>query len=436
MRGAAPDPGPDNDMKKIALAALTLLAVLLAGCQNNGRSQNTTDLRALNAVADAEALDILVNDDVKLAGVAANTTTSYTNFSSGTQDVKARSATNQAVLLDKSLALGNGARNTLLLYGKRAAMNGSLLADDTTAPSSNHARVRLAHLSPDAGAVDLYITATDLTAGPALISAASYGAVTASAEVTAASYRIILTSAGTTDILFQSTATRSYASGASYTVVVMPSLGGKLVNAIFLEQGDGGGTFLPNPQARLRVVDAFTDGVLNVKVDGATALSNVPFTGVSSYLPLASGTRTVSIELANVPGTAIATQAVTLDPAKDVTFIATGTSAAPRIVTFADDNSLPASGVARVRFVNMLSDGSSTDAQVNFASQATGLAAGTASSYYSIAAGTSYTLTFASPGGITTLATISSAQLDAGNVYTVYLFGTSAGAQAKLVRDR
>ena len=59
-----------------------------------------------------------------------------------------------------------------------------------------------------------------------------------------------------------------------------------------------------------------------------------------------------------------------------------------------------------------------------------------ASSYFSVTAGTNYTISFTTPGGITVIGTLTNVQLDASNVYTAYLFGTSASAQVRLVRDR
>ena len=50
--------------------------------------------------------------------------------------------------------------------------------------------------------------------------------------------------------------------------------------------------------------------------------------------------------------------------------------------------------------------------------------------------GTTYNITFATAGGVTTLASIDPAELDAGGVYTAYLVGSTGNAQARLVRDR
>lgn len=426
-------------MKKfLALILLAAAALGLAGCNKGGHNQNSTDLRALNAVVDAEPLDILVADDVKFPALATNASSGFVNFTAGTLDTKVRSSTTQAVLVDTTLSYPSGVRSTLLVFGKRAGINTLQLAEDPGTPASGKVRVRVVGLSPDVGQVDVYITPNDISSGPAVVGAASYGAATTPVEITAGSYKIIMTSAGTQEIVFQSPSTYTFNAGSNVTLLVMPSLGGRLVNAAVMEQGPSGAiTFIANTQARVKAVNGITDATaINFKLAGATLFSNVPFTGASSYLTVANGAKTATIEASNVPGTTIASRSVTLDSSRDYTLLSLGTTASPSLVALTDDNTLPATGYAKVRFVNALADGGNVDVLVNFATQATGIARGAASAYYAITAGTNYTIGFATPGGTTLLASISGVELDAPNVYTVYLFGTTAAAQAKLIRDR
>ena len=70
------------------LLALLAALFLVAGCNKGGTNQNSTDLRALNVVVDAEPLDVLVDNDVKFAAVASGATTDFTNFDSGTRKLQ------------------------------------------------------------------------------------------------------------------------------------------------------------------------------------------------------------------------------------------------------------------------------------------------------------------------------------------------------------
>jgi outer membrane murein-binding lipoprotein Lpp len=418
-------------------AAVVVVLTLVAGCNSNGKAQNSTEMRTLNAVVDAEALDVLVDDDVKLSALATGATSPYADFSSGGRDVKVRSATNQAVLLDKTLSFGSGATSTLVLYGKRAAMGALVLADDTTSPSSGKFKVRAIGLSPDAGPVDLYLATGDISSTPATLSTVGYAATTDYAEVAAGNYQFILTAAGTKDVVFQS-AQQGLAEGSLLTLAVFPAIGGKLVNAVLLKAGSGAsGTFLPNPYGRMKAVNAVPDAPgLNFKADGATLLSNVPFTGTSSYVTTASGAHALQLEASNVPGPTIATLAAQLEPAKDYSAVAVNPLGQVQLVALADDNTLPVAGFAKLRFANMLVDGGSVDVLVNFASQASGVAYKGASGYSQLVAATNYTITFATPGGISVIAALSPVELVTGAVYTAYVFGSAANPQARLVRDR
>lgn len=418
-------------------AAIAATMVLVSGCHNGGHAQNSTELRALNAVTDAEPLDVLVDDDVKFTGLPLGTTSAFSEFASGSRDVKVRSSTNSSILAEKTLAFGSGNTNTLALFGKRGAMNTLLLAEDTSNPSSGKFKIRAVGLSPDVGAVDLYITAGGVNDTVATLASITYGVTTDYTEVTPGTYRVYFTTAGTKDVVFQS-APQAFAEGTQLSSIVFPSGGGKLVNAVLLIQGTGGsGAYLTNPLGRMKSVNAIPDGgTLNFKADGATLLSNVPFAGSSSYVNTAAGARAFTIEAANVPGTALATKSQTVDPARDYTVLALGTLASPQLNVLVDDNTLPNTGFAKLRFVNALAGQGAVDALVNFASQASAIAPGTASGYAQLTPDTNYTITFSTEGGVDVIATISPAELDAGGVYTAYLVGASGAAQARLVRDR
>jgi hypothetical protein len=422
---------------KNVLALLVAAFVGLAGCHNGGSKQNSTTLRALNAVVDAEPLDVLVDSDVKFNAVAPSTLTGFTNFDSGARDLQARSTTNQSILLDKQVSFGSDATGTLVFFGHRSAMQATFLPDDTTAPSSGHARIRAIGLAQDAGATDIYLTATTISAGPPILTGITFSTVSGVTEIPAGTYKVIVTTAGTQEILFSSSTTITVGGGDNDTIAVLPTLGGKLVNAAFMQGGaNGTGTVLSNPLARLMAVNGLTDTTVNFKLDNAAFLSNVPFAASSTYLTVDSGSHTVGVEAANVPGTTIASATATMAAGRDFSAVTSGTGASPRIAILTDDNTLPTAGSAKIRFVNALADGATVDVLLNFAQQASAVPSIGASSYFSVTAGTNYTISFTTPGGITVIATLTNVELDAGNVYTAYLFGTSSGAQVRLVRDR
>jgi hypothetical protein len=134
----------------------------------------------------------------------------------------------------------SGVNNTLVIFGKRAAVQTLILTDDTTAPSSGHFRVRVLNLSPDSGPIDLYATTgADISSSGAVVPGATFGSVTGFGRSDHGTLRLTVTSSGTQDVLFQSPA-QALTDNTTYTLVVMPSLSGKLVSVVLLTQGTNG----------------------------------------------------------------------------------------------------------------------------------------------------------------------------------------------------
>lgn len=431
--------GSDAMPQKGWWAALCAAMVLAAGCHNGGHAQNSTDMRAINAVAGVGPIDVLVDDDMKVSGLAYGQTSPFTEFGDGTHDVKVRATATQTILSDKSLSFGSGANNTLVAFGSSGSVNVLALVDDTTNPSSSgDFKLRVAGSAADAGPVDIYVTpSADISATPPTLAGIGVGVVSDFVEAPAGNDRIFVTVAGTKDILLQ-TPVEALAANTSYTFAVLSSGGGKLVNGVLLVQGSGGSsTFIANPFGRVKAVNAVPDSsAFNFRANGVALLSNVPFGGSSNYVPVASGAITLQLEASNVPGTTVASLPLQVDSARDFTAVAVNNLSSARLIAFTDDNSLPAAGLAKLRFANVMVGSAGTDVLVNFAVQASGLAFPAASAYYSVAPSTTYTITFTSPGGVSVIATLSPVEIDAGGVYTAYLMGTTSAPQARFVRDR
>jgi len=428
--------------KALWWVAVSAAIVLLSGCHNGGHAQNTTNMRAVNAVFNSDPLDVDVAGDTKFTGLTYGMTSAFANFSSGGQEVIVKSTLTQATFFDKTLTFGDGSNSTLVIYGSRTSMSALQLPDDIsspdTLPATGNFKIRVVGASADSGPVDLYVTTTtDISNAPATLTSTTFGTVSSYAETTAGTYVLTLTVAGTKDVLFQSGPTQVTA-GAIYALIVLPSGGGKLSNGLLLQQGQGGtGVLLANPNGRIKAVNAIPDStLLNFLADGTTLLSNVPFTGASDYVSLPSGSRTLQLEASNVPGSIIASLAQQVGAARDYTAVAVNSIAQPQLVTFTDDNTLPPTGFAKLRFANVEVGSTGADALVNFATQVSGLAYPTASGYYTFPPSTTYTITFATAGGVGVIATLYPVELDAGGVYTAYLLGTPSAPQVRLVRDR
>src|SRR6185312_649209 len=131
-------------------AFLAAVLMLVAGCHNGGHSQNSTNLRTINAVEASESLDVLIDNDAKVTGLAFGATSPFFEFDSGDHEVTIRGSTSHTVFFDKTLSFGSGSNATLLVTGNRASVSVITLPDDTTTnPPSGNFQLRAVGASPD-----------------------------------------------------------------------------------------------------------------------------------------------------------------------------------------------------------------------------------------------------------------------------------------------
>lgn len=108
----------------------------------------------------------------------------------------------------------------------------------------------------------------------------------------------------------------------------------------------------PEGEARVRVVHASPDAPnVDVLLDDAEVLSDVPYLASSDYLAASAGDHNLKVNAAGTATTAIEAD-VTLADGTDYTVIASGLVAEVTPIVLVDDNSTPAAGNARVRAIH------------------------------------------------------------------------------------
>ncbi len=108
----------------------------------------------------------------------------------------------------------------------------------------------------------------------------------------------------------------------------------------------------PDGDARLRVVHASPDAPdVDVLVDDAEVLGDVPYLAASDYLDVPAGDRNVKVNAAGTTTTVIDAD-VTLADGADYTVIASGLLAAIEPIVLEDDNTAPAAGNVKVRAIH------------------------------------------------------------------------------------
>ena len=108
----------------------------------------------------------------------------------------------------------------------------------------------------------------------------------------------------------------------------------------------------PEGEARLRVVHASPDAPdVDVLLDDAEVLGDVPYLTASDYLDTPAGDQNLEVNAAGTATTLIDTD-VSLVDGTDYTVIASGLVEAIEPIVLQDDNSAPAAGTARVRAIH------------------------------------------------------------------------------------
>jgi hypothetical protein len=201
----------------------------------------------------------------------------------------------------------------------------------------------------------------------------------------------------------------------------------------------GTGQVIDNTLAEFKVLNGSAVGApLNIFVDGAIALANVPFGGVSGYEKVTTGSRTITVESTNTPGATLLTVVADLAPATDTSIAVSGPAGALRSLVLSDNNLPSAVNRARVRFVNASPDLAAIDVYVNFVKQFSGVATNTASAYSELladATGTTYEFDFNLAGTVTPVLKLPGVTVTSGKTYTIYVVGPGAAPQGVVSND-
>ncbi len=108
----------------------------------------------------------------------------------------------------------------------------------------------------------------------------------------------------------------------------------------------------PEGEARVRVVHASPDAPnVDVLLDDAEVLADVPYLAASDYLQVPAGEHNVKVNAAGT-STSVIDADVDLTDGTDYTVIASGLVASIAPIVLEDDNSAPGSGNARVRAIH------------------------------------------------------------------------------------
>ncbi len=430
-------------MFRLSLAALCMVSLVLTGCSKGGSSNGNAQLRILNAFSEAPALNVSVASTPVVSGLLFQGLTQYTSVSSGTPLITVGVSGASTTLINTMYNVSPGTNYTFIVYGPLTGVGAILGNDAFNDPGNGFFSLRVVNAAPGSGAVDVYLTAPGAnlaSSAPSLINI-SYGVTSAFSPIPIGTgFEIRVTTTGTKDVLFDSTA-KTFAEHSATDLVVFSKGSGKLVNVALLNHDSSGtGAIVDNLLTQYKVINAsLVASPLNIFVDGSLQLSNIPYTGVSNYQKISSGTHTFSIEATSTPGASLLTLSQTLAPATDTSIALSGTAGALAALVLQDDNIPPPVGTAGVRIVNESAAGTAFDVFVNFSKQVSALAVNSASPYLNFNAaantGTAYEFDFNVTGTTTAVLKLTGVVLTSGHKYTIYIAGPSTALQGIVTQD-
>ncbi len=184
-------------------------------------------------------------------------------------------------------------RRLLMLLAASALLLGIPAAATAFAASATSGTgwIRLAHLSPNTPAVDVYLYSFDNSKAMIVLHHVAYGTVSPYESVQAGDYSVAMRAAGasaTSQPVLSTSVT--IAAGHAYTVAGMGPESGLRLQVL-----DDKLTTAPG-QAEVRVIQAsLKQQVVNVSLGSTTLASGLKFGTVNDYQPVSPGTHTVTV---------------------------------------------------------------------------------------------------------------------------------------------
>jgi hypothetical protein len=431
--------------RRLLTILVCLLGLALTSCYTGngvGATPNLTRVRVINLVPNAAAIDVRLDSTSVVSGLQFEQLTQYLTVDTGTHEFKVSADGGTTNVINFSINLAVAVDYTFVVYGPVEAINQQILIDTTTLiPNGGTFDIRVVNVATGISSVDLYLTppGTDLSVTAPSVSGVAFGATSFYGIVPTGDYELRVTLGGSKEVIYDAHV-GAFTDKSLAEAIIFGKGSAKLVNAALLNIDTvGTGQVIDSTLAEFKVLNGSSLGApLNVFVDGALALANVPFGGVSGYEKVTTGSRTITVQSTATPGATLLTVMADLAPATDTSIAVSGPPGALRSLVLSDNNLPSAINRARVRFVNASPDLAAIDVYVNFVKQFSGVASNTASAYSELVAdstGTTYEFDFNLAGTVTPVLMLPGVTLTSGKTYTIYVVGAGAAPLGVVSND-
>ena len=378
-------------------------------------------VRVAHLSPDAPAVDVWVDGAMAFENLAFEEVSDYAILPSNSYLVEVvPTGETTPVVISATLDLKANMDYTVAAVNELASIEALVLEDNNALPDLGKAHVRFVHASPDAPAVD--ITLPD---GTAIFSDIEFKEVGTYTPVAAGSYDLEVRPTGSETSVLDLMGLE-FMNRTVYTVFATGFVGGEepALNAILVE--DAG-------EARVRVAHLSPDApAVDVWVDGAMAFEDIEFEEISDYATLPAGSYFVEVVPTGETTPVVISATLDLKANMDYTVAAVNELASIEALVLEDNNALPMTGKAHVRFVHAspdapavditLPDGTAIFSDIEFKEVGT---------YTPVAAG-SYDLEVRVAGTDTVVLELDGLEFMNKTVYTVFATGFAGGEEPAL----
>ena len=181
------------------IPALALVSALFVGFTGGvlAQTDSMAKVRVIHASPDAPAVDIFVNGDRAVEGLAFQSGTDYLELAAGDYQLQVAPAGGEAAdaVIDATATLEAGTWYSVVAVGTLDSIEPLIVVDSVTEPAAGQAHIKVIHASPDAPAVDVAVTG-----GPVLFENAPFKAATDYLPVDAGTYDLEVRPTGTEDV--------------------------------------------------------------------------------------------------------------------------------------------------------------------------------------------------------------------------------------------
>ncbi|MFN2284095.1 MAG: DUF4397 domain-containing protein, partial [Anaerolineae bacterium] len=409
----------------------TVFAMGLAGGTPDLRAVTSIDsgfarVRVAHTSPDAPAVDVWVNGEKAFEGLAFEDISRYALLPDGAYGIQVTPAgQTEPAVISATLAFTPESDYTIAATDILTQITPIVLMDDNGAPAAGKAHVRFVHTSPNAPAVDVA-----LAGGAVLFGNIAFQEASGYLPVDAGTYDLEVRLAGEATVVLPLPGV-TFEEGRIYTVFATGFAGGDpALNALVA---------IDSGFARVRIAHTSPDApAVDVWVDGAVAFADVDYKEVSAYAPLRDGDYFIQVTPAGLTAPVVISASLNLAPEVDYTVAAVGELANIAPLVLEDDNTMPATGKAHVRFIHTSPNAPAVDIALaggpvlfsNIAFSEVG-AYLPVNAYY-------YDLEVRLAGTQNVVLSLPRITLNEGTVYTIFAMGLAGGApplEAVLVAD-